>query len=109
MVKIKLRGFKMFLTEFEVLNKPFRVESTTHAYERMEERNIKKEIVISVIRGLRLKVLLYNNTGEEIALIDKQNDIAIILEVRLNKIVIITVIDRANIHIKDGTKLEEIA
>lgn len=99
----------MLLDKFDILNKPFRIESTTHAYDRMKERDIEQKKVVAVIRELRFKVLLYNNTGEEIAIIDKENDMAIIIEIRLNKVVIITVIDRANIHIKDGTRLEEIA
>ena len=99
----------MLLATFEVLGKHFRIESTTHAYKRMNERNINKNNVISVIKGLNAKILLYNNSGEEIAVIDQQSDIAIISEVRFNKIVIITVINRSNIHIKEGTRMEEIA
>ena len=99
----------MLLGEINILDKAFRIESTTHAFERMDERNIEKKKVIDVIEGLRYKVLLYNNTGEEIALIDQEHDLAVIIEVRLNKVVVITVIDRANIHIKEGTRLEEIA
>jgi hypothetical protein len=99
----------MLLAEMQILERGFRIESTTHALERMKERNITKNIVIEVVMGLDNKVLLYNNTGEEIAIIDQEHDIAVIIEVRLNKVVVITVIDRANIHIKDGTRLEEIA
>ena len=98
----------MLLAEMQIRNRDFRIETTTHAYERMNERNIDKKIVTAVIKDLNLKVLFYNNTGEEIAIIDQEHDIAVIIEVRLNKVVVITVIDRANIHIKDGTR-EEIA
>lgn len=99
----------MLLGEFEIIDNDFRIESTTHALKRMEERNIDKQIVKNVVMGLDYKVIRYNNSGEEIAIIDQEHDIAVIIEVRLNKVVIITVIDRANIHIKDGTRLEEIA
>ncbi|MDI3548414.1 MAG: hypothetical protein PWR10_2066 [Halanaerobiales bacterium] len=99
----------MLLGEFEIINKDFRIESTTHALQRMEERRIDQQVVKEVIKGLDYKVLLYNNSGEEIAIIDQEHDIAVIIEVRLNKVVIITVIDKANIHIKDGTRLEKIA
>lgn len=99
----------MLLGEFEIVNKDFRIESTTHALKRMKERGIKKRIVMNVVMSLDCKVLNYNNSGEEIAIIDEKNDLAVIIEVRLDKIVIITVIDRANIHIKEGTRLEEIA
>jgi hypothetical protein len=99
----------MLLAEFEIIDKDFRIESTIHALKRMEERGIDKKIVIDVIMGLDYKVLVYNNSGEEIAIIDQENNIAVIIEVRLDKVVIITVIDRANIHIKNGTSLEKIA
>jgi hypothetical protein len=99
----------MLLSEMEILNKDFRIESTTHAAKRMEERKIDESIVIDVVKELDVKALVYNNTGDEIAIIDQIHDIAVITEVRLNKIVIITVINRANIHIKDGTRLEQIA
>ncbi len=99
----------MLLGEFEIINKDFRIESTTHALQRMEERDIDTQVVRDVVMSLDHKVLNYNNSGEEIAIIDQEHDIAVIIEVRLDKVVIITVIDRANIHIKDGTRLEEIA
>ncbi|MFP4662456.1 MAG: DUF4258 domain-containing protein [Halanaerobiales bacterium] len=87
----------------------FPIESTTHALERMEERGIDRQVVIEVIQELNYKILFYNNSGEEVAIIDQEHDIAVIIEVRFNKVVVITVIDRANIHIKDGTLMEEIA
>ncbi len=99
----------MLLEEFQISNRYFRIETTDHAFERMRERNIKEKTVINVVRELNFKVLFYNNTGEEIAIIDQENDIAVIIEVRFNKVVIITVINRANIYIKEGTCLEEIA
>lgn len=99
----------MLLDEFFIINKGFRIESTIHALQRMEERNIEQSVVLEVIKGLDHKVLLYNNSGEEVAIIDQEHDIAVIIEVRFNKVVIITVIDKANIHIKDGTSTEKIA
>ncbi|GAB6098767.1 hypothetical protein JCM16358_06460 [Halanaerocella petrolearia] len=50
----------------------------------------------------------YNDTGEEIAVIGQKYNLAVIIEVRNFKAVVITVIDKVNIHIKDGTKLERI-
>jgi len=99
----------MLLGKITIKNNNFRIESTTHALERMEERGIDRQVVLDVIQELDYKVLIYNDSGEEIAIIDQEHDIAVIIEVRLNKVVVITVIDRANIHIKDGTLLEEIA
>ncbi len=99
----------MLLTESMLDDKCFRVESTTHALKRMEERDIDQSLVTAIILSLGIKLLDYNDTGEEVAVIDQENNLAVIIEVREFKAVVITVIDRANIHIKDGTKLEEIA
>lgn len=87
----------------------FRVESTTHALKRMEEREVGHDAVISTLQELSCKIMAYNDTGEEIAVIAQEHDLAVIVEVRMNKVVIITVIDRADIYLKDGTMLEKIA
>lgn len=99
----------MLMGEFVIINKDFRIEGTTHALNRMRERAIDQSVVMEVVIGLDAKVLLYNNSGEEIAIIDQEHNIAVIIEVRMDKVVIITVIDRANIHLKDGTRIEQIA
>ncbi len=99
----------MLLAEFDLAGKSFRIEGTTHALDRMEERKIEKNLAVSIILSLGQKLLNYNDTGEEVAVIDQSNNLAVIIEVREYKAVVITVIDRANIHIKDGTQLEEIA
>ncbi|GAB6099146.1 hypothetical protein JCM16358_10250 [Halanaerocella petrolearia] len=99
----------MLLSEFILEDKNFRVEGTTHALERMEEREVDKELVAALVLSLDEKLLEYNDTGEEVAIIDQEHDLAIIIEVREFKAVVITVINKSNIHIKDGTQLEEIA
>jgi len=75
----------------------------------MKERDIDSELVNGIILSLGEKLLEYNDSGDEIAIVDQENNLAVIIEVRECKAVVITVIDRANIHIKDGTLLEEIA
>ncbi|KXS42500.1 MULTISPECIES: DUF4258 domain-containing protein [unclassified Candidatus Frackibacter] len=99
----------MLLTECFLDGRYFRIESTTHALQRMKERDIDSELVNGIILSLGEKLLEYNDSGDEIAIVDQENNLAVIIEVRECKAVVITVIDRANIHIKDGTLLEEIA
>lgn len=102
-------GLYMLLRECFLEDRYFRIESTTHALQRMKERGIESTLVTGIILSLEDKLLEYNNSGKEIAILDQQNNLAVIIEVRQGKAVVITVIDRANIHIKDGTLLEEIA
>ncbi|MBM7624658.1 DUF4258 domain-containing protein [Sporohalobacter salinus] len=99
----------MLLTECFLDDHYFRIESTTHAMDRMKERSIDTSLVTNIILSLGDKLLDYNDTGDEVAIVDQKNNLAVIIEVREGKAVVITVIDRANIHIKEGTLLEEIA
>ncbi len=99
----------MLLAECSLEESCFRVESTTHALDRMKERNIDREVVTAIILSLEQKLLDYNDSGEEVAIIDQEHNLAVIIEVRDFKAVVITVINKANIHIKDGTQMEEIA
>lgn len=89
---------------------PFRVEFTTHALERMNERKITEETVKSLIRGLgRRRLFELNDCGSELAILDHTQNMSVILEVRLNKAVVITVMNRSNIFVKKGTLKEQIA
>lgn len=99
----------MLLGKLVVKGEFFRVESTAHALKRMKERGVEDDVVINTLQELSYKIMVYNDTGEEIAVIDQEHDLAVIVEVRMNKVVVITVIDRADIYLKDGTMLEEIA
>ncbi|MGM0470817.1 MAG: DUF4258 domain-containing protein [Bacillota bacterium] len=99
----------MLLAESFLAEQYFRIESTTHALERMQERKIDNQLVVQIILSLGDKLLNYNDSGDEIAIVDQEHNLAVIIEVREDKAVVITVIDKANIHIKDGTLLEEIA
>ena len=50
-----------------------------------------------------------NDSGEEIAIVDQHNNLTIIIQVRSYKAVVITVINKTGIYIREGTKLEQIA
>lgn len=99
----------MLLGEIQLTGNPFRIECTTHAIQRMSERHIGSRVVKGLLESMGERLLHYNDTGEELAIIDQQNNLAVILQIRYYKAVIITVIDRGRIHIKAGTKLCQIA
>jgi len=99
----------MLITEFMVSQQHFRVETTKHALVRMEQRGIDKFAVAGSILCLGERLLNYNNSGEEIAIINHNHGITVIAQVRKNKIVVITVINRANTFVHAGTVLEQIA
>ncbi|MGM9572489.1 MAG: DUF4258 domain-containing protein [bacterium] len=99
----------MLITEVTIKNRKFNVETTTHALQRMEQRMVDKYVVAGIILCLGERLLAYNDSGEEIAIVDQHNNLTIIIQVRSYKAVVITVINKTGIYIREGTKLEQIA
>jgi len=99
----------MFITQFVINKQSFNVETTTHALQRMEQRRVDKYVVASSILCLGERLLEYNDSGEEVAIIDQSNNVTVIIQVRNHKAVIITVLNKTGVYIREGTKLEEIA
>lgn len=99
----------MLIGQIQINRNPFWIECTTHAIRRMSQRRIASWVVKDLLENVGDKLLLYNNTGEELAIVDTRNDITVIVQVRLHKAVVITVINRGEIYIKRGTRLEHIA
>lgn len=100
---------KMLLGEFQLTGNPFRVVSTAHAIRRMSQRGIASWVVTRVIAELGERLLAYNDSGEEVAVIDPERNLAVIAEIRAYKAVVITVIDSGDIFLKQGTRIEKIA
>lgn len=99
----------MFITQFVINNHNFNVETTNHALKRMEQRRVDKFMVAGIVLCLGERLLEYNDSGEEIAIIDQTNNVTVIIQVRNYKAVIITVINRTGVYIREGTKMEQIA
>ena len=95
----------MLIGAIEVNRNPFWIECTTHAIRRMSQRRIAAWVVKDLLATVGEKLLAYNNPQDELAIVDAKNNLAIIVQVRLHKAVVITVIDRGEIFIKNGTKL----
>lgn len=49
------------------------------------------------------KILEYKDTNKDLMVIDKQNNFSIVATIEGNKIVIITLIDKADLYVKEGT------
>ncbi|MFW6242656.1 MAG: DUF4258 domain-containing protein [bacterium] len=102
-------GKAMF--KFELNNKKWHVQQSYHAKVRMEERNIDFFAVVGdiIALGNRIETLAENN--EEAMIIDKNKDISVVagFQEDFNIITIITVIDKANVFVKDGTSIERVS
>ena len=85
------------------------VRLSDHALKRMQQRNIHQNVVLSEIVALPVQELKqYKEQNIDIAIIDDNKDIAVIVSFDHNKIEIITVIDKSDIWVKSGTQIKRI-
>jgi len=97
------------IAQLKIENQDYSIRATIHAQERMEERNIDKHQAVSIILALGEKRITdLQKENEEAIIIDRERDAAIVIGFKGNKIQIITVIDKANVFIKEGTRVEQI-
>jgi len=77
---------------------------TKHFKNRIKERDINIDRIIYNLRDIENELRLYNNTGKELCYEDSQY--MIILQVRNNKVILITALDvseKENKFVKGGT------
>ena len=87
----------------------YSVRATGHALDRMQERKVDEWVVSGdIIAFGKEKLLSLRAEEKEIALIDVKRDITIIMAFRKNTIFIITVIDRSEVYILDGTVVRKL-
>lgn len=96
----------MYVEEFLADDQFMRLATTDHFDSRIKERDLNKEVIFSDVKRLNRKLVKYNNTGKEIAVVDKEHNLSFIMQVRYEKVVLITVINKADIKLKNGTELE---
>lgn len=80
--------------------------ASRHAMERMEERNVDKYVVAGNVIALgpeRIAQLQEDN--DEAIIIDKENDVSVVVGFNSDKVTIITVIGKANVYVKSGTQI----
>ncbi len=97
------------IAQLRIANRDYSIRATTHALERMEERQVDEEIITADILALgkdRIKEL--QEANEEAAIIDEDSNITLIVGFKKNTMRIITVIDKTNIWTKQGTKVEKL-
>ena len=105
---------KQTILNYEMDNENWEIKMTVHAYERMKERfeDLDEfEVAGDIIALGRNKLRNHIENKDDIAIIDKDKGLSIIVsfdERHKNWIKIITLIDKSDIYIKEGTTLEEL-
>lgn len=95
----------MTIAKFTFNNQYYQIRATKHATDRMKDREITKEIILNTISKMKLTDLNYGiNLIGNIALIDKENNISLILDIDKKEMRIVTILKKSNIRVKPDTK-----
>jgi putative NADH-flavin reductase len=96
------------ITSFGIGSNTYKVLATDHAIKRLESRGLDKYYIASACLALGEKLNTYNNSGNQIMLIDKGKVVSSIIAVEDYTIVVITVLAKANPYIKESMKASTI-
>jgi len=98
---------KLILT-FKI-HKNFSIRATQHSLDRMASRKIEATTAAASIIALgEERLLKAQASNEDVMVLDSINNIAVVFAFDGNKILIITVIDKANCFVKSGTRIEKL-
>lgn len=82
----------------------FEVRISKHADDRLQQRKLDIFMVTGAIFSLGQKRINdYRDTGRDIFVMDKTNDLSVVCCIEGNIITIITVLDKADCYVKNGT------
>lgn len=97
------------LAEVNIDGNMYSIRATVHALERMKQREIDEYVVTGNVLALgKERLLQLQEQGEEAIIIDEQKEVSIVIAFEQNKIVIITVIDKSNVFVKDETTIVQL-
>jgi hypothetical protein len=97
------------LAQIKINNRDYSIRATDHCLQRMAERKIDEYVVSGNVLALgETKLLKLQEAQEEAIIIDKKTNTSIVVAFIRNTVKIITVIDKANVFVKDGTRIERI-
>lgn len=97
------------IASINIAGKTYSIATSFHAAERMDERNVDAHVVAGSVLALgpaRIDSLQAEN--EEAMIIDKENNVAVVVGFSPEEIVIITVINKSNVFVKENTTICEI-
>lgn len=97
------------LAQIRIEKEIYSVRATGHAIDRMAERKVDEWIVGGDVLALgKERLLNFKRANKDIALIDTKRNITIIMNFKRNTIKILTVIDKADVYVLDGTIIKNL-
>ena len=99
-------NYVITLLKFSYNGMEFKIRTTDHSLDRFKENGINVDIACGDIISLG-KERLYNyaKTGDDVAIIDVDNNITTIITFENTQIRIRTIIPKSNVWVKEGTKI----
>lgn len=92
------------VTQFTIQNKTYSIRLTNHAELRLKQRNVDLYQTIGSILSLgENKIKSYSGSNKDIFIMDKENGFSIVCNIEARTITIVTVIDKVDCYIKNGT------
>ena len=92
------------INTFTINNKTYSIRLSSHAKQRLQQRNIDLYQVTGSILSLGEKTITeYSGSNRDIFIQDKQNNFSIVCNITNRTITIVTVIDNCDCWIKNGT------
>ena len=97
------------IAQIKINKQDYSIRATMHSLQRMQERKIDEYVVAGNVLALGAERLLKLQLAEEEAIIiDKKTNTSIVIAFVKNTIKVVTVIDKSNVFVKDGTRIERI-
>jgi len=97
------------IAELKINGKQYSVRATAHAMERMEERGVDEYVVAGNVMALgKDRLTELQEEQAEAIVIDDEKNVAVVIGFKGNRIMVITVIDKAKVFVKKGTVIERL-
>lgn len=95
--------------QVRIENQTFSIRASAHAMARMAERKVEVWAVVGTVIALGPERLTSIKAAQEEAIIiNKDENIAVVIGTKKNTITVVTVIHSANVYVKTATRIETI-
>jgi len=97
------------ITTFNIQDRTYSIRATSHAIKRMQQRGIDLEVAIGSLFCLGVKQLKeYQSKDQDIAIINEDHNVTVIISFDNNRIILVTVINKSNAWVESGTSTRRI-
>ena len=93
------------LMSFSFNGRHFEIRTTDHRKDHQERKYDMNVVCGDIIALGKERLYNYADQGEDIAIIDEENNLSVIITFEGNQIRIRTVIDKSNIWVRKGTRI----